>query len=148
MSSRASILSACCAALLSACGALPAGDTSRLSYEAPSSAPPPPAFGTVAQDVRQARDEVLGALQASPLEIVRALPGEPFIVAVYGGDPQPWLDYGRILLGDGRTIPGSQSAYTARRWLGRRSIPVPVDRTLRLDARMVVTFTPGGAEPS
>ena len=124
--------------------------TAQIGYVPPETAPAAPvrlhARGTPAGAV----DRLAGALAAAGLAIDIADPSRGIVVAIYSGDPTPYVECGSIFVfpvgagAEPRRLPAETGRATLD--LGSPAAPAALARELRLDARLALQLQPSGGE--
>ena len=131
------------AGALGACGIDTSGPP-RLGYAPPSVEPAEPGLASAGQPADLIWNQLLDRLIQSPLEVTLADPKRGIVAARYSGDPEPYVTCGWILVdrgGELEQVPASGEASLERVVQGRR---LEVNRSLNLDARLVVVVKPDG----
>lgn len=116
-----------------------------VEYLPPNSPPANVSRSIVGQPSYLVWNQVLDHLQQSPLQLTHVDEQAGILVARYSGDPQPYVDCGWIVThrpGRLNRIAASTMTTEFDRVVGERAIVL--ERTLRLDGRLVVRMLPQG----
>ncbi len=122
----------------------------RLEYQPPGATPAGPVSVDLSESPRDALAAVEEAMRANGLHVTSVDPRASLVVAIYEGDPQPYVDCGAIEI-----LPGAKASEPASRFpaaVPQARLPrtigstrTQVVRSMRLDGRVVVTAMPSDA---
>jgi hypothetical protein len=118
-----------------------------LDYLPPSGQPPAERSAFVRQQPWLVWGNILDHLQQQGARVVDLDEAAGELVVIYSGDPEPYVDCGWIVSRDEDELERVPAARSEAAFLRRRDGEVvPVERDLRLDARMDVQVEPSGED--
>ena len=134
--------------LLAGVAGCAAPERPELDYLPPSGQPPSERSAFVRQQPWLVWGNILDHLQQQGVRVSAADEAAGRIVVTYSGDPEPYVDCGWIVIYDeGDEFERVPAARSEASFLRRRGGEVvPVERDLRLDARISVRVEPSGED--